>query len=53
MTSRCSFCGSKFGLIRYHSWLGTFCSRRCKRICQRESWTYALVRFFKEAYVGR
>jgi hypothetical protein len=53
MTTRCSFCGSKFGLIRHHSWLGTFCSRRCMRICQRESWTYTLVRFFKEAYAGR
>lgn len=28
----CCTCGGPFGLIRYRSWLKTYCSRDCKRI---------------------
>jgi hypothetical protein len=26
---RCAICDGKFGLIRYHSWRTTLCSKRC------------------------
>ena len=26
---RCAICDRKFGLIRYHSWRATLCSRKC------------------------
>ena len=44
---------NKFGLIRYRTWYGTFCSRQCKNlyiirleaeIRKRKEWLLALAR---------
>jgi hypothetical protein len=36
MKKQCSYCGGRFGLVRYYAWRQAFCSKVCLARFERE-----------------